>query len=120
MGSVYFDGTGGKTCLIDKIVVHPNWNPATSADDVALIRMDCKVDFTSPQHSTILFRGGTTDTSTDLIRPIRLPVAMDEVRMRQNQMVTVSGFGQGDQKIVYISYFYTIINYRGLLSSNTS
>jgi hypothetical protein len=100
MGSVYFDGTGGKTCLIDKIIVHPNWNPATSADDVALVHMDCTVDFTSPLHSTILFRGGTTDTSTDLIRPVHLPPPMEEVRTRQNQMVTVSGFGQGEYTTV--------------------
>jgi hypothetical protein len=51
MGSVYSEGTGGKTCNVDKIIIHPNWNPAASGNDVALIQMDCTVDFTSDKHS---------------------------------------------------------------------
>ena len=68
LGSVYFDGRGGKTCNIEKFIFHPNWNPATSGNDVALVQMDCIVDFTNSKHSTgSLISSGTID-------PVRSPV----------------------------------------------
>jgi hypothetical protein len=76
MGTENRDGTGGKTCQVEQIWTHPDWNANTKSHDVALVKMNCSID------------------TTERIRPVALAKTNDALlRTKSNELVVVSGFG---------------------------
>jgi len=75
MGSSYRDGRGSKTCLVKRIVQHPDYNDVTYANDVALVELDCTVQYTRT------------------ISAIALPTATDGIRDSDDTRVHIAGFG---------------------------
>ena len=74
-------------CRVAQTVVHPQYNRDTQSNDVALVRLDCRVDFAWP--STVYNR------TVERMQPIALPRAgVDEdLRTRAGVDVVASGFG---------------------------
>jgi len=76
MGSIYKNGAGGgKWCGVKRTVMHPRWNKTTFEYDVALVQLDCTVEY------------------TDKIRAIELPESTDTIRDTNDRQVHVAGFG---------------------------
>jgi secreted trypsin-like serine protease len=107
MGSVYANGTLGKVCSIDRIVKHPNWSSTTFKNDVALIHMNCTINF--DDYNTTLFRGSSP--ITDVIAAIRLPSPTEDIRrLKSFVSVIVSAFGlvQGWRTIEEYDFFFVL------------
>jgi len=86
MGNNYRNGRGnGRTCIVQRIVQHPDYNAVTFANDVALVQLDCIVEY------------------TDTISAIALPTATDGIRDSDFTRVRVAGFGQQHETATTLS-----------------
>jgi hypothetical protein len=81
MGSVQREGTGkgAMRCGVERIWIHPEWNPKTKSNDMALLKIDCIVEANNPT-----------------IRPVALPKSTSDnsLRLKSEETVVVTGFGR--------------------------
>jgi hypothetical protein len=78
----------GKTCRVERIHIHPNWNADMKSYDVALVKLDCVVE------------------TTEKIKPVKLAKFNDAfLRTRADEPVVVTGYGKQSSRTSVVVYF---------------